>query len=106
MNAFKGRFGYGQFAKTGHYLVWLLVLTFLLPAPATVAAATGENPANAHVLRRLNSPERAAALEEATRLDAVTREEFARSETAVQAATPKRDEPTQRTVPPFRVHTS
>ena len=81
------------------FVVWVLVCAFLLPAPATVAAATGENPANAHVLRRLNSPERQAAVEEAARLDAAAREEFARSEAAEpQSVTPKAAEPAQRPV--------
>lgn len=37
---------------------------------------------NAHVLRRLNSPERARAIEEAARIDATAREEFERGQAA------------------------
>ena len=58
------------------FTVWLLIFTFMIPAPVMSAAADGSS----HVLRRLNSPERARAIEEATRLDAAAREEFARQE--------------------------
>lgn len=61
-----------------HFMVWLLICTFFLPAPMAVSAA--ENSHNAHVLRRLNSPERASAIAEAAQIDAAAREEFERSQ--------------------------
>ncbi len=59
-------------------MVWLLICAILLPTPVMTAAAH-ENSQNAHVLRRLNSPERMRTLEEAARQDAAAREEFAGS---------------------------
>lgn len=55
-------------------IVCLLLMTLFLPPPLTGVAASGEDSVNAHVLRRLNSPERRAAIEEAARLEAAASE--------------------------------
>ncbi|CAK7043714.1 MAG: hypothetical protein DELT_02940 [Desulfovibrio sp.] len=70
-------------------MVYLLVLAFVLPTPVMTAAAN-ENPHNAHVLRRLNSAERQAAIAEAARIEAEARAEFERSAAAAPTIPPAR----------------
>ena len=60
-------------------MVWALIFTFILPVPVMTASAN-----DAHVLRRLNSPERARAIEEAARIDAEARADFEQQERAAQ----------------------
>lgn len=87
-------------------MAWLVICTFFLPAPLAVSAA--ENSHNAHVLRRLNGPERARAIEEAARLEAAAREKFAKSEAAAStvpapvALSPHENAPAQLPAPASR----
>ena len=78
MNAFMGSARRGFSVKCFRFVVWLLICTFLLPVPVAVNAAPNSassvEPWNRHVHERLNSPERARAIEEAARLDAAARE--------------------------------
>ena len=68
-------------------LVYALILSLALPLPmaGSVFARSNDDPGTAHVTRRLNSPERARAIEEAARQDAAARAAFAQSEAAAPA---------------------
>ena len=90
-----------RFAKLFRFTAWLLIYAFILPTPAVLAAHANENSGNAHVHRRLNSPERAASIAKAASLDAAARDAAARSETAVPAPSAPRTETTAQT--PSRV---
>ena len=70
-------------------LVFVLICTLALPLPAMTG--TADYSGNAHVLRRLNSPERKAFIEEARRIDAAAHAAFEQGEgKSVQLAhTPK-----------------
>ena len=50
--------------RTLHLLAWVMIFTFFMPSPVFITARAVAND-DAHVYDRLNSPERAAAIEEA-----------------------------------------
>ncbi|MDL2207225.1 inverse autotransporter beta domain-containing protein [Desulfovibrio sp. OttesenSCG-928-M16] len=65
--------------RYNHFLIWLLIFTFFLPAPLAVNAASAQNQDmllaevagwNRHIHERLNSAERRAAIAEAARKEA------------------------------------
>ena len=94
----KGRGIVNHSSRFFHCLIWLLIFTFFLPTPVLMTAQAGENPANAHVMRRFNSPERARAIEEAARQDAAARAAYAEQEATrapvAEGVTPAKEAPT------------
>lgn len=93
MNMFTGHSCHSLLRSLLRCTVFLLC-SFFLMVPLAVQAAS--NPDNAHVLRRLESPERMRAIEEATRIDKAAREAFARKEAVTPAAPSLRAETTAR----------
>ncbi|MDR3176846.1 MAG: inverse autotransporter beta domain-containing protein [Desulfovibrio sp.] len=90
--------GKGLWEHAARFAAYVLILTLCLPAPvaltpARASAADEITQENAHILRRLNSPERQAAIEEMTRIDATAREAHAQSQAAVApaASAPRRE---------------
>ena len=100
MNMFTGHSCHSLLRSLLRCTVFLLC-SFFLMVPLAVQAAS--NPDNAHVLRRLESPERMRAIEEATRIDKAAREAFARKEAVTPAAPSVRKQQRGKRLPRLKI---